>query len=199
MTAQRTLWITGDDRADELLSTDPNALLLGMVLDQQDRMEKAFAGPALIAERMGGTLDVAAIAEADADDFVAVCAGPPAVHRFPKAMAKRIQEVCRVLVDRYDGDASRLWADAPDGAAVRRAVASLPGFGAQKASIFTALLGKQYGLDVPGWREAAGDYGTDGFRSVADVTDAASLDKVRTTKREAKQAAKAKQAKASED
>lgn len=191
MTTQRSLWITGDERADTLLSTDPNALLLGMVLDQQDRMEKAFAGPALIAERMGGRLDVAAIAATEPEAFVAICAGPPAVHRFPKSMAGRIQQVCQVLVDRYDGDAAQLWADAADGMAVRRAIASLPGFGAQKASIFTALLGKQYGLDVPGWEAAAGDYGTDGYRSVADVTDADSLDKVRQTKREAKQAAKA--------
>ncbi|MFW6600269.1 HhH-GPD-type base excision DNA repair protein [Propionibacteriaceae bacterium Y2011] len=190
-TNSRSLWLTGDEAADALLGSDPNALLLGMVLDQQDRMEKAFAGPALIAERLGGSLDVHRIAGMDTDEFIALCSGPPAIHRFPKSMARRVQDVCRVLVEQYDGDAANLWRDAPDGVAVRKAIMSLPGFGAQKASIFTALLGKQYGLTVPGWREAAGDYGTDGFRSVADVTDLASLERVRQTKRDAKQAAKA--------
>lgn len=185
------LHITGNDQADELLSTDANALLIGMVLDQQDRLEKAFAGPALIAERLGGSFDVAAIAAMDEDDFVELCTRRPAVHRFPTSMAKRIQQVCRVLVDDFDGRAENLWSAASSGAEVRQAIGALPGFGAQKASIFTALLGKQYGVTPPGWREAAGDYGRDGFRSVADIVDADSLVKVRTTKSDAKKAAKA--------
>lgn len=187
-----SLHITGDDRADALLSTDANALLIGMVLDQQDRLEKAFAGPAVIAERMGGALDVAGIAAMDEETFVELCARRPSIHRFPASMAKRIQQVCRVLVDDYDGDAAKLWATAATGAEVRTAIGSLPGFGTQKASIFTALLGKQYGVTPPGWREAAGDYGLDGYRSVADIVDADSLVKVRSTKSEAKKAAKAR-------
>ncbi|MGD7787676.1 HhH-GPD-type base excision DNA repair protein [Propionibacteriaceae bacterium Y1700] len=191
MAADRTLWITGNDAADALLSTDPNALLLGMVLDQQDRLEKAFAGPYVIAERLGGELDVARIADMPTDDFVALCSQRPAIHRFPGSMAKRIQQVCRVLVDEYDGDAARIWNEASTGAEVRKAIGALPGFGAQKASIFTALLGKQYGLQADGWQEAAGDYGTDGHRSVADITDPDSLIKVRETKRRMKAEAKA--------
>ncbi|MDN5724317.1 MAG: Fe-S cluster assembly protein HesB [Propionibacteriales bacterium] len=183
--------ITGNEAADALLGTDPNALLIGMVLDQQDRLEKAFAGPYVIAERLGGSLDVARIAEMSTDEFVALCSERPAVHRFPGSMAKRIQQVCRVLVDEFDGDASRIWSTAETGLEVRRAIASLPGFGAQKAAIFTALLGKQYGLDVPGWQEAAGDYGLAGHRSVADITDSESLVKVRETKRRVKAEKKA--------
>ena len=185
------LHITGDDRADALLSTDANALLIGMVLDQQDRLEKAFAGPAVIAERMGGSLDVAAIAGMEEGAFVELCSRRPSIHRFPASMAKRIQQMCRVLVDDHEGDATNLWASADSGAAVRTAIGSLPGFGAQKAAIFTALLGKQYGVTPPGWREAAGDYGQDGYRSVADIVDSDSLAKVRSTKSEAKKAAKA--------
>jgi len=188
----RTLRITGDPEADALLGTDPNALLIGMVLDQQDRLEKAFAGPALLAARLGGRLDVTAIADMPDDDFVALCAGPPAIHRFPKSMAGRIQQVCRVLVADHDGDAADLWRDAASGAEIREAIRGLPGFGEQKAKIFTALLGKQYGVTPPGWREAAGEYGEPGFRSVADIVDAASLDRVRETKRAVKAQAKTK-------
>ncbi|GAA2013955.1 Fe-S cluster assembly protein HesB [Nakamurella flavida] len=192
--SDHALTITGDPRADALLSTDPNALLIGMVLDQQITMEKAFAGPAVIAERMGGTFDVAAVAAADPDEFAALCAQRPAVHRFPGSMAARVQAVCRVLVDTYDGDAARIWADAGTGAEIRERIALLPGFGAQKAAIFTALLGKQYGVTPDGWREAAGAYGEDGcFRSVADVVDDESLGRVRASKKAAKAAAKAEQ------
>ena len=191
MTAH-ALSITGDPGADALLSSDANALLIGMVLDQQITMEKAFAGPAVIAERMGGRFDVAAIAAADPDEFAALCAERPAVHRFPGSMAGRVQAVCRVLVDTYDGNAAQLWRSAGTGAEIRERLALLPGFGAQKASIFTALLGKQCGITPDGWREAAGAYGEDGcFRSVADVVDDESLGKVRASKKAAKAAAKA--------
>ena len=131
------------------------------------------------------------LADFDPDALIAIFAQPPALHRFPKAMAGRVQEVCRALVDRYDGDAANLWADAGSGAELAKRVASLPGFGKQKSQIFTALLGKQFGIQPPGWREAAGHYGEVGsFRSVADIVDAASLDKVRTYKKEMKAAAK---------
>ena len=189
--APHELWITGDPAADHLLSTNGNALLVGMVLDQQVPMEKAFAGPAVIAERMGGTFDVAAIAALDVDDFVAICAAKPAVHRFPGSMGTRVHAVARTLVERYDGDATRLWSAAPDGAALKQAIAALPGFGDQKASIMTALLAKQWGVRPPGWQDAAGAYGNEGeHRSVADVVDAESLLKVRAFKKQAKAAAR---------
>lgn len=181
------LQLTGNDDADRLLSTDPNALLIGMTLDQQVPMEKAFSGPAVIAERMGGSFDVAKIAAMDVDDFVAICAQRPAIHRFPGSMGKRVHAVCRALTEQYDGDAANLWADVSDGAELKKRVAALPGFGDQKASIFVALLGKQYGVTPAGWREAAGRYGEQGvFRSVADIVDADSLIKVRQTKKEEK-------------
>ncbi len=186
-----TLWMTGDQTADRLLNDDPFALLIGMLLDQQVPMETAFVGPAKIADRMGG-LDVHRIADADPEQFAALCATPPAVHRYPGSMAGRIQAVARAVVDEYDGDVTRIWTDGdPDGPTVLRRLKALPGFGDQKARIFLALLGKQRGVQPAGWREAAGAYGDDAFRSIADVRDAASLGKVRETKRAAKAAAKA--------
>jgi uncharacterized HhH-GPD family protein len=164
-----------------------------MTLDQQVPMEKAFSGPAVIAQRMGGSFDVRAIAEADPAEFAALCATPPAVHRFPGSMAGRVQGVCRALVDEYDGDAENLWSGVVSGDELRKRIAALPGFGAQKASIFVALLGKQYGVTPEGWRQAAGAYGEPGTHmSVADVVDADSLTKVRAYKKAAKAAAKAK-------
>lgn len=187
------LYLTGRADADALLAGDPNALLLGMVLDQQVPMEKAFSGPAVIAERMGG-LDVRAIADADPEEFKQLCSRPPAVHRFPGSMAARVQSVCQVLVDSYGGDAARIWQDVDSGAELFGRIAALPGFGAQKAAIFVALLGKQYGVTPPGWREAAGAYGEHGSRrSVADVVDDESLGAVRASKKAAKAAAKAAQ------
>ncbi|GAB3807237.1 HhH-GPD-type base excision DNA repair protein [Humibacter antri] len=190
-----TLHITGDAAADELLSTSPLALLLGMLLDQQVAMETAFSGPAKIRDRMGG-LDAAAIADDDPDAFAKLCATPPAVHRFPGSMAARIQAVCRAVVADWGGDAAAIWTEAssstgsvqtPDGAEVLKRLRTLPGFGDQKARIFLALLGKQYGYDGAGWREAAGDYGDQGsYRSVADIVDEASLTRVRENKRAAK-------------
>ena len=182
-------YLTGDPQADALLGSDDNALLLGMVLDQQVPMEKAFSGPAVIAERMGGTLDVSAIAAMDPDDFVALCAQRPAIHRFPGSMGKRVHQVCRVLVEDYDGRASGVWERATTGSEVRQALLALPGFGAEKATIFTAVLGKLRGVTPPGWREAAGPFGQEGsFASVADVRDRESLQKVRETKRAVKAA-----------
>jgi uncharacterized HhH-GPD family protein len=186
------IWLTGDPVADGLLTDDDNALLLGMVLDQQVPMEKAFAGPAVIAERMGGRLDVAAVAAMPEEEFVALCSQRPAIHRFPGAMAKRVRQVCQVLVEDFDGDAGRVWRDAASGADLARALTALPGIGAEKAAIFIAVLGKQRGVQPPGWREAAGPYGEDGcFRSVADVVDEDSLAKVRASKKAAKAAKKA--------
>jgi uncharacterized HhH-GPD family protein len=187
-----TLHIAQDDAADELLGRDPLALVLGMLFDQQFPMERAFAGPRLLADRLGvDTLDAGQLATLDAEVLTEAFRGPPAVHRYPGSMAARTQELCRLLVERYDGRAERLWADAPDGATLLRRVGELPGFGAQKARILVALLGKQYGVTPPGWREAAGAYGEDGARrSVADVTGPGSLAEVRASKQEQKAAAK---------
>jgi uncharacterized HhH-GPD family protein len=187
------LQLVQDPAADALLDSNPFALLVGMLLDQQIPMEVAFGGPKKIADRMGG-VDAREIADYDPDKFAALCAERPAVHRFPGSMAKRIQTLAQIIVDRYDGDAALIWTSGdPDGAEVLGRLKSLPGFGEQKAKIFLALLGKQYGVTPKGWREAAGDYGKAGsFMSVADVKDAGSLEKVRSFKKQAKAAAKAK-------
>jgi uncharacterized HhH-GPD family protein len=187
-----TLRIAQDDAADELLGRDPLALLIGMLLDQQFPMERAFAAPRLLADRLGvDALDAAQLAGADPDELTGVFQGPPALHRYPGSMAGRTQELCRLLVERYDGRAENLWADVPDGGTLLRRLEELPGFGAQKASIFLALLGKQYGVTPPGWREAAGAYGEEGsHRSVADITGAESLAEVRRFKQEQKAAKK---------
>jgi len=185
------LWLTGNSEADQLLTDDDNALLIGMILDQQVPMEKAFSGPRVIADRMGGTFDVAAIAASDEDEFVALCSTPPAIHRFPGSMAKRVRQCCQVLMERYDGQAANVWRDQPTGEAVKAALAKLPGFGADKAAIFTAVLGKRRGVTPPGWREAAGYYGEpDTFRSVADIVDRDSLQRVHETKQQVKAAKK---------
>jgi uncharacterized HhH-GPD family protein len=178
------LHITGDAEADDLLSSDPLALLLGMLLDQQVPMETAFAGPAKLKQRLGH-LDAARIAAHDPEAFVEICKTPPAVHRFPGSMAGRIQSLCAAVGD----DVSEIWATG-DGAEILKRLEALPGFGSQKARIFLALLGKQYGLTAPGWREAAAPYGEEGsYRSVADIVDPESLTKVREFKKAAKAAA----------
>jgi uncharacterized HhH-GPD family protein len=185
-------FLTGNPAADALLDSDLNALLIGMVLDQQVPMEKAFSGPAVIAERMGGSFDVGAIASMSEEDFVALCAAKPAIHRFPGSMGKRVHQVCRVLAEQYDGRAENVWVDASSGAEVKEALMSLPGFGNEKATIFTALLGKQRGVTPLGWRDAAAPFGEEGvFRSVADIVDEESLQRVRDTKRAVKAAKKA--------
>ncbi len=187
------LHFTGDDAADQLLSTDPLALLIGMLLDQQVPMETAFAGPHKLHERLGG-FDAARLAAMDADELTEVMRRTPAVHRYPGSMAKRIVALSAAVVEDYDGDVSRLWTDGdPDGAEILRRLKTLPGYGEQKAKIFLALLGKQCGLAAPGWREAAGDYGEEGARrSIADVVDEDTLLEVRETKRAMKAAAKKK-------
>ncbi len=187
------LQLVQDPAADALLESNAFALLVGMMLDQQIPMEVAFAGPKKIADRMGG-LDAREIADYDPEKFIALCSERPAVHRFPGSMGKRLQSLAQAIVDDYDGDAAAVWtAGDPDGREVLRRLKALPGFGEQKAKIFLALLGKQYGVTPTGWREAAGDYGKAGTHmSVADVVDAGSLDKVRSFKKAAKAAAKAR-------
>jgi len=188
-----TLHITGDTDADKLLSDDPFALLLGMLLDQQVPMESAFAGPLKILQRTG-KLDPASLAGYDPEKLVDVFRETPAVHRYPGSMAGRAQGLAQAIVDDWGGDTASIWtAGDPDGAEVRRRLLKLPGFGEQKGKIFLALLGKQRGVTPDGWREASAPYGEDGaHRSVADIVDADSLAKVRETKKAAKAAAKKK-------
>jgi uncharacterized HhH-GPD family protein len=177
--------------ADELLGRSPLAALVGMLLDQQIPMEWAFTGPYTLVQRLGGDdLDAHEIAACDPDAFAAVLSAKPAVHRYPGSMAKRIQELCRHLVDHYGGDAAAVWRNAGTGEELLRRLSALPGFGRQKSQIFLALLGKQFGVTPEGWREAAGPYGEEGsYRSVADITGPESLEKVRAYKQEAKRAA----------
>ncbi|TDV41426.1 HhH-GPD-type base excision DNA repair protein [Actinophytocola oryzae] len=186
------IWLTTDSEANELLEREPLALLIGMLLDQQITIEVAFLGPKKILDRIG-SMDAHTIAEYDPEKFAALCSTPPAIHRFPGSMAKRIQALCQGLVAEYDGDAAGVWtAGDPSGAEVLKRLKALPGYGEVKARIFLALLGKQRGLTAKGWQKAAGEFAKKGSHlSVADITDEASLQKVRAYKKQMKAAAKA--------
>ena len=191
----KTLCLAQDADADKLLTDSPLALLIGMVLDQQIPLEWAFTGPLTLRNRLGRDLDATDLANRDPDELAKLFATPPALHRFPGSMAGRVQDMCRMIVDEYGGDPTRVWADATDGKDLLKRIQALPGFGAQKAKIFVALLGKQYGVRPKGWREAAGEFGADGsYKSVADIRDQKSLDKVRAFKKQMKAEAKAKAA-----
>lgn len=187
-----TLYITGDTAADELLNSDANALLIGMLLDQQVPMEWAFSGPATLEQRLGH-LDPKKIAAMDVDEFVAVCSEKPAIHRFPGSMGKRIHAVCEALVADYKGNAANIWNGVDDAAEIYRRLRALPGYGDEKSKIFLAILGKTQGVTPDGWRDAAGKFGDDEPRSVADVHDEISLGKVRDWKKAQKAAKKDKQ------
>ncbi|HXA32576.1 MAG TPA: HhH-GPD-type base excision DNA repair protein [Acidimicrobiales bacterium] len=188
----RSLALAGDEVADTLLAEDPLALLIGMVLDQQIPLERAFKSPADLKERLGGTLDVGAVASMDPDELAAIFSVTPALHRFPGSMARRVQELCRVVIDNYGGDAAAVWTSAQDGAQLLANVKALPGFGEQKARIFVALLGKQFAVRPPGWQEASSPFGEPGsFRSVADIDSREALGKVRQYKQQMKADAKA--------
>jgi len=180
--------IANDEAADKVLDEHPFAVLLGMMRDQQYGMEHAFRGGWKILSRLG-TLDPAKIAAADPAEFEELCRTPPAIHRYPGSMAKRTQQLARIVTDEYDGEASRLWTEASSGAELRDRLLALPGFGKQKAQIFVALVAKQLGIRPDGWQEVAGDYALDGYRSVADVRDEVSLLKVREYKQQQKKAA----------
>ncbi len=184
------LQIAQDPHADEVLNADPFAVVVGMMLDQQYPMEHAFRGPAKVLDRFG-SLDPAAIAAAEPEAFADLCATPPAIHRYGRSMAGRLQELARHVVEQHDGDASRIWTEARTGDELFARVKALPGFGEQKAKIFVSLLAKQLDVKPKGWTTVVGDYGKKGFRSVADVVDAESLQKVRDFKKAAKAAAKA--------
>ena len=182
-----------DDEANELLSRNALALLIAMLLDQQVPLERAFSAPRDLARRLGHEPTAEELASFDPEALAAVFSERPALHRYPKAMAARTQDLARLIVSEYDGDAASLWTTAPTGAELLKRVSALPGFGAAKAKIFVALLGKQLGVQPAGWREAAGSFGDEGSHvSVADITDGESLGKVRSYKQALKAAAKAK-------
>lgn len=188
------LHFSGNQRADQLISDDPLALLIGMVLDQQITIEQAFRGPAVLVDRLGITIpiDPNHIAAIDPDALAQAFSQKPSIHRYPASMAARVQELCRVVARQYSGDASEIWRGARDGTELRARLEALPGFGARKARIFVALCGKQMGVRPPGWQHASYPFGEPrSFLSVADVVDDASLCEVRRRKREAKALAKA--------
>jgi uncharacterized HhH-GPD family protein len=194
--AAKKLCLAQDPEADALLSDSPLALLIGMVLDQQIPLEWAFKGPLNLTQRIGRDLDAADIARRDPDALAKAFATPPALHRFPASMAGRVQEMCQVIVDDYDGDPTNIWSGVSTGSDLLKRIEALPGFGKQKAKIFLALLGKQCGVRPKGWREASGEFGDDGSRkSVADITNAKSLGEVREYKKTMKAAKKAAAAK----
>jgi uncharacterized HhH-GPD family protein len=187
-----TLSLPVEPAANELLGRSPLALLIAMLLDQQVTLEKAFSSPYELTLRLGHEPTAGELAGFDPEELAAIFAQRPALHRFPRAMAARVQELARILIERYDGDAEQVWADATSGAQLRDRLAELPGFGAYKAQITMALLGKQLGVRPDGWREAAGPFGHEGSHvSVADIVDADSLARVRAYKKQAKADAKA--------
>ena len=190
--AAKKICLAQDADADGLLTDSPLALLIGMVLDQQIPLEWAFKGPYTLTQRLGRDLDATDIAQRDPEEFAKAFATPPALHRFPGSMAGRVQEMCRVIVDEYDGDPAAIWTGVATGAELLKRIEALPGFGKQKAKIFLALLGKQLGVRPKGWREAAGEFGEDGSKkSVADITNAKSLGQVREYKKAMKAEKKA--------
>jgi len=186
--ARRRLRLTGDADGDALLSSNPFALLVGMMLDQQIRMEIAFLGPQRLAERLGAELAPATLAATPPDEVEAAFRMKPAIHRFPGAMATRVVRLAEAVVARHGGDAARIWRGVKDASVLHARLAALPGFGDEKASIFVALLAKQLGVRPDGWEAAAGEYALDGYRSIADVVDADSLLLVRESKQAVKQA-----------
>jgi uncharacterized HhH-GPD family protein len=188
----RTLHLSGDPEADALLTKDPLALLIGMVLDQQVPLERAFAAPAELAKRLGGPYDARQLARMDPAELAAVFSMRPALHRFPGSMAARVQALCVAIVDQYHGDAAKVWRGVTDADELLDRIRALPGFGEQKARIFVALLGKQLGIRPKGWEVASAPFGEPGsFRSVADIVDGQSLATVRAFKQQMKAAHKA--------
>ncbi|MGD9798603.1 MAG: HhH-GPD-type base excision DNA repair protein [Acidimicrobiia bacterium] len=187
-----TFFITGDAEADRLLHDDPLALLLGMLLDQQVPMEWAFASPARLRERLGGSLDAATVAAMDPELVEATFKERPALHRYPGSMAKRAHELCRVVVDQYGGDAANVWTGVASGDELLARLKALPGFGGEKAKIFLAVLAKRLGVRPPGWEAAAAPFSDAVRRSVADADSPEHLEEVRAFKKAMKAAGKGK-------
>lgn len=187
-----TLAVTGDAAADRLLNTDPLALMIAMLLDQQISIELAFIGPSRLAERLGGSLDAHRIAAMDPDEFVEICRTKPALHRFPASMGGRIQDMCRHLIDHHDGDAAALWRRVRSAETVRDRLTAVPGFGPEKVKIFTAVLAKRFDRRPAGWEDVAGVFADDDLRSVADLDSPEALVRLREKRRAMKAAGKSK-------
>lgn len=177
------LFFTESDEANRLLAGDGLALLIGMLLDQQFPMERAFYGPQLLVERLGEPLDAARIAAWDPEELAAIFRGPPAIHRYPGSMAGRAQAVCQVIVDEYGGRAEAIWETARDGKELLDRLQALPGFGVAKSRIFVGVLGKRLGVAPAGWEAVAADW-----PSIADVATFDDVGVLRDQKR-AKRAA----------
>jgi uncharacterized HhH-GPD family protein len=188
-----TLTVTGEPAADALLIDDPLALLIGMLLDQQFPMERAFVAPYRLQERRGRKLDAAEIAAADPDEIAEVFRTPPALHRYWGAMSKRTQALCQILVDEYGGDAAAVWTGVDSGAELLERVQALPGFGKEKSKIFVALLAKRFGIRPAGWEQAASPFSDDQPRSVADIDSPENFERVKAWKKAMKAAGKGKQ------
>jgi uncharacterized HhH-GPD family protein len=189
------IWMPVEPEANELLTRSPLALLIAMLLDQQVPLEKAFSGPLELVRRLGHEPTVAELAKFDPDALAEIFSERPALHRYPRAMAARVQDLARLIMEEYEGEPAQVWESASSGTQLLKQVAALPGFGAQKAQIFVALLGKQLGVRPDGWQEASGEFGDEGTRySVADITDEETLIQVRAHKAAQKAAAKAKAA-----
>jgi uncharacterized HhH-GPD family protein len=187
-----TFPLSGEPGADELLSSEPLALVIGMLLDQQMPFERAFSAPYRLQERLGGQLDCGDIADMTPERFESVFKAPPALHRFPGAMAKRTQALCQHIVEHYGGETAAMWADPPSGAELVRRLEALPGFGKEKAKIFAALLAKRLGVRPPGWEDVTAPFSDDQPRSVADIDSPEALERVRAWKREMKAAGRSK-------
>ena len=188
--AEGTLVVTGDPEADHLLNTNPLALLIGMLLDQQVPIEWAFAGPFRLAQRLDGTLDAAQIAAMDPEELAAAAAEKPAVHRFPAMMGRRIHKLCEHLVDEHEGDPESLWAGIDDAEVVYKRLLALPGYGPVKAQIFMSILAKRFGCQPSGWETISGVFASEDLRSVADLGDPGALGRLREKRRAEKRSAK---------
>jgi uncharacterized HhH-GPD family protein len=187
-----TLYITGNPKSDAFLNANGTALLIGMLLDQQVPMEWAFNGPWTLKDRLGH-LDAKKIAAMDPDAFLAVCLEKPAIHRFPKAMAQRIQGMCAVVAEKYKNKGENMWTNVDDAAVLFERLRELPGFGEEKAQIFVALLAKRFNITPDGWKKAAGVFSDKNPRTVADITSPETLLKVRAWKKAEKAADRDKQ------
>lgn len=187
-----TLYITGNTDSDKLLNSNGTALLIGMLLDQQVPMEWAFNGAYTLKQRLGH-LNPRSIADMDPDEFLAICLEKPAIHRFPKAMAQRIQGMCAIIADKYKNKGENIWKEVETGDELFMRLRELPGFGEEKAQIFIALLGKRFDIQPTGWKKAAGVFSDSNPRTVADITSPETLLKVRAWKKAEKAADRDKQ------
>lgn len=182
--------LTEDKDANDSLIDNPLALVIGMLLDQQIPMERAFGAPYLLQKRLEGTLSVATIVEMPPDLLISRFSEKPALHRFPKAMAERTVALCRVIEENYSGEASQVWDECDDGVLLLTRLEALPGFGKQKAKIFMALLAKRFGVKPTGWRDVTHPFGeADTYMSVADIDSKEAFTKVRAFKAETKASA----------